>query len=379
MPQFKLTQNDFCLAAAKLGCDVAAILAVAEVESHGSGFYDDGFPAILLERHKFYRHADKQKRDAWATEFPQICNPHATPRGGYGTSREQRIKFNQAFALDPDAAMMACSWGIFQELGENYAAVGFQTVGQFVDAMKSGAPAHLQIFIRSIVKRGLKPALQRHNWSFFALYYNGANYRENDYDGKMRRAYEKYATRKIDCSNGAPPVQKPNTDSPKNSSPGEALPKIDVKDGASQNETPATPSTQPAKPRQTPTVSTTVTSQTNLAPLAPATETVTVEKQKISTFTKASVAITALVGFLNTLGINPAALWDRAEAAITPKQILIVFSGLALVALAVYIYDRAQRRVLCLNQTLIEAASATDKNTVELKAPNTNTNCTETK
>ena len=108
----KLTDQDYCKAAKRLNCPVASVKTVREVESKGAAFYADGFPIILFERHKFYKHADRARRDEWHREHPTICNPSATPRGGYGTYADQRVKFNLAYSLDPHAAMMACSWGI---------------------------------------------------------------------------------------------------------------------------------------------------------------------------------------------------------------------------------------------------------------------------
>jgi hypothetical protein len=200
MKKLELTKEDFCQASKRLGCSVASLKAVWKVESKGTGFYADGFPTILFERHKFWKNADRGKRAEWFRLYPTICNPNATPRGHYGTKSDQRQKFSFAFSLDPEAAMMACSWGAFQELGENYDDYKFKTVGEFVDTMKSGADGQLEIFIRSIIRRGLTDELQRRDWAGFARNYNGPAYRKFDYDGQMKRAYDLYATERIDCS-----------------------------------------------------------------------------------------------------------------------------------------------------------------------------------
>lgn len=42
-------------AAEALGCDLAAVMAVAEVESRGDAFLPDGRPTVLFERHVFRR------------------------------------------------------------------------------------------------------------------------------------------------------------------------------------------------------------------------------------------------------------------------------------------------------------------------------------
>jgi hypothetical protein len=193
MPTKKLTLDnaDFYAAGKTLGVEPAAIKAVAMVESSGSGFYDDGFPMILFERHKFYKNAPAAKRDEWMDQYPDLCNKAATPKGGYGDKLQQRIKFNMAFGLDKDAAMKACSWGMFQELGENYAGYDFADVGKFVDMMKSGAPGHLEIFVRSIKSRRLATKMKNHDWAGFAANYNGPGYKTFKYDTKIAAAYEK--------------------------------------------------------------------------------------------------------------------------------------------------------------------------------------------
>jgi N-acetylmuramidase len=184
-----LDNSDYYLAAQKLDVEPAAIKAVAIVESMGSGFYPDGFPTILFERHKFYKHAPKSKRDQWFKDDPVICNPKATPADDYGTYSAQRVKFEKALGLDKDAAMKACSWGIFQELGENFSDCGFQSVSDFVNLMKSGAAGHLDIFVRSIKARKLAPKIRTHDWKAVAENYNGLDYKKFHWDEKMIAAF----------------------------------------------------------------------------------------------------------------------------------------------------------------------------------------------
>ena len=53
MSKEKINEKDFKDAATKIGCSVAAIKAVAEVESKQSGFDEKDQPVILFERHVF--------------------------------------------------------------------------------------------------------------------------------------------------------------------------------------------------------------------------------------------------------------------------------------------------------------------------------------
>lgn len=192
MSKRKLNDDDFCRAAKRLRCEPAAIRAVAEVESRGEGFYADGFPVILFERHKFRSFTHGKYNDS----HPQISGP----AGEYGSpGQNQKNKFNLAFKLDPEAAMKSCSWGKFQIMGFNHELCGFPTVGEFVDAMKESEGRQLDAFVSFVIKTGLADELRRHDWAGFAEGYNGAGYKANKYDTKMAAAYKRFAKNEIDC------------------------------------------------------------------------------------------------------------------------------------------------------------------------------------
>lgn len=196
MSKSKLTTEDFCRAAKRLRCEVAAIKAVAQVESRGEPFYSDGFPVILFERHKF-REFTKGKFNA---SHPRISGP----AGGYGPAgQNQQNKFNEAFALNPTAAMKSCSYGAFQIMGFNHAVCGYATVGEFVDAMKESVGKQLDAFVNFVINNGLGDELRNLNWAGFAKGYNGSGYRKNQYDTKMATAYAKFARENIDCNTSA--------------------------------------------------------------------------------------------------------------------------------------------------------------------------------
>lgn len=192
----KLTNDDFCRAAKTLRCDVSAIKAVAEVESRGEGFYSDGFPVILFERHKFRSFTHGQYNES----HPQISGP----AGNYGSAgQNQKNKFNIAFKLDPEAAMKSCSWGKFQIMGFNYAICGYKSVGEFVDAMKESEGKQLDAFVQFVIHTGLADELRRKDFAGFAEGYNGSGYKTNKYDTKMAAADKRFAKENIDCSNSA--------------------------------------------------------------------------------------------------------------------------------------------------------------------------------
>lgn len=180
-----LTEKDYQDAARLLGCEVAAIKAVAEVESAGGGFLADGQPKILFERHYFH----KLTGGKYSAKYPDISNPSP---GGYGKESQQHDKLARAAALDRNAALQSASWGKFQIMGANFKLAGFATLQLFINAMYESEAAHLMAFCNFIKNTGLLPALKAKNWAAFARGYNGSGYAKNRYDEKMAAAYKRY-------------------------------------------------------------------------------------------------------------------------------------------------------------------------------------------
>ena len=182
-PRTALTPDDYAAAAAKLGCDVPAITAVAQVECARDAFDDRQRPTILYERHIFRRLTGGRYDDE-----PAISNRKA---GGYGKFAEQYPKLEQAYQLDADAALKACSWGMFQILGTNHTAAGFGTVVEYIRAMCQTERDHLDAFVSFIKAHPLMHgALVQHVWGTFAKLYNGPQYKKNAYDKKLNVAYD---------------------------------------------------------------------------------------------------------------------------------------------------------------------------------------------
>lgn len=181
-----LTEQDFIDAAKLLKCEVAAVKAVAEVESRQNGFQPTGEPTILFERHIF----SKRTGGKFDKVAPNLSNRKA---GGYGKISIQHSRLQEASKLDRTAALMSASWGKFQIMGFNFANAGFNKVQEFINAMYKGEGEHLLAFINYVKNTGLSDELQRKDWVNFARLYNGADYTKNEYDKKLAAAYKKYS------------------------------------------------------------------------------------------------------------------------------------------------------------------------------------------
>ncbi len=207
----ELTAQDYADAAESLGCSVAQIRAVFEVEASGSGWFTDiragilaldgpgGFldgsnlPKILFEAHIF----DRETKGRFRASHPNLSSARwnkALYVGGQG----EYERLYRAMELDRVAALRSASWGAAQIMGFNHKLAGFDTVEAFVDAMKSGVRAHLMAFVEFVKNSGLTSALRQittyHDSARpFARGYNGAAYAKNEYHVKIARAFAKWS------------------------------------------------------------------------------------------------------------------------------------------------------------------------------------------
>lgn len=193
MSEFKgealpMSEADFERAADRLGCEVAAIKAVAEVESGGrSGFLRNGQPKILFESRWFHKLTD----GIYDATHPDISTP-TWVRNYAGGAKEYR-RLEKAIALDRKAALKSASWGKFQVLGVNHEVAGFRGVEGFVKAQMKSEGKHLDAFVGFVERNRLDDELRDLRWADFARGYNGPGYKKNRYDTKMAAAYKKHS------------------------------------------------------------------------------------------------------------------------------------------------------------------------------------------
>lgn len=187
-----LAEPAFEEAAQALGCELAAIRAVAEVESRGAGFDAARRPTLLYERHVFSRNtAPKGKHDASHPDV-SLRTPYAP--GTFGNSEQQWVRLGKAYGLDPVAALKAPSWGLFQILGENHKACGYADVVDYARAMTTSPVAQLRAFVAFVRSNAtLLRAIRERNWAAFARAYNGPHYARYHYDQKMVQAYARHS------------------------------------------------------------------------------------------------------------------------------------------------------------------------------------------
>lgn len=177
----RLTLADYQRAAEILGCRREVIQAVAEVEATSSGFLASGRVAILFEAHVFSR----LTRHRYDASHPSISSTKWN-RALYRGDEAEYPRLELALQLDPDAALQATSWGVFQIMGFNAVKAGFANAHHMAFAMQEKEQRHLDAFVGFIRSEGLTDALARGDFDAFAAGYNGPRYAVNRYPQRIR-------------------------------------------------------------------------------------------------------------------------------------------------------------------------------------------------
>jgi hypothetical protein len=182
-----LTVADYDAVAASLGCEPAALRAVAKVESVGAGFAADGRLIILFEPHLFSR-ATNRKFDA---SHPHLSYPNWGAQSYPRAQADRWAQLAEAYALDPVAAVSSASYGMFQILGLNFAVCGFADPKAFVADMAKSEERQLKAFEAFVRGKGLVDELQKRDWAGFAAVYNGPGQVEK-YSKLLSTAYASF-------------------------------------------------------------------------------------------------------------------------------------------------------------------------------------------
>jgi hypothetical protein len=196
----RLDDIDLPKIGSEIGVGEDVIHALIEVETRGTGFDNQGRVIILFEPHVFYKHLRGEKRklaESQGLAYPK-WGMRKYPRDSYP-------RLEQAMRIDETAALMSCSWGMGQVMGENFHMVGYDSVQQMVEAFAGDEETHLQAMVDFIKAAGIDDDLRRieqktksggavtaADWVPVVRVYNGAGYAANDYHNRAARAYQKW-------------------------------------------------------------------------------------------------------------------------------------------------------------------------------------------
>jgi hypothetical protein len=189
-----ITEEQYKESAKELNVEVAAIKAVAEVESSGNGFLSTGEPKILFEPHIFWKELEKRGIDPKLhVKGNEDILYEKWGEKPYGKESEQHFRLQRAIEINRDAALCSASWGRFQIMGNNYADLGYSSIQDFINAMYKSEDEQLHAFVKYVGVNGLSKYLQKKDWISFARRYNGPSFEKNKYPEKLAAAYKKFS------------------------------------------------------------------------------------------------------------------------------------------------------------------------------------------
>jgi len=171
-----ITENEYKNLALEFGIAVSKVKAIDFVESNGQGFD----PVTRKIKIQFEPH--------WFKKFTnRIVNNKIDIQ-----SKEWEA-FNQAYKINPRAAMESTSLGRMQVMGFHWKRLGFKSVDQMWDFAKDSETNQLWLGLKFIeTDNRLFDAVKKWDTKKVAYYYNGANYWIKGYDKKLTAAEIKF-------------------------------------------------------------------------------------------------------------------------------------------------------------------------------------------
>lgn len=177
-----------------LGCQPAALQAVAEVESNGQVFAlvnGRNEPLIRWEGHYFDARLTGAERALARKQG--LASPRAGAVKNPASQAERWKLLTRATQINKQAALESFSIGLGQVMTAHWKRLGFDHVQDMIALARSSAGGQIEIMARFIDKSGLADDLRRLDFTAFARGYNGPAYARNAYNTKMAAAYRHMA------------------------------------------------------------------------------------------------------------------------------------------------------------------------------------------
>lgn len=141
------------------------LMAIVKVETPGYGF-DKKTGKLLI-----------QFEPSWFRKLAPGARPGVWSQNKVDVQSREWLAFNDAFAINPDAAMQATSIGLPQIMGFHWKRLGYANVGAMWDDFKRGEYQQLCALVRFILTDStLLSAVRTRNWHMIAVKYNGSGY-----------------------------------------------------------------------------------------------------------------------------------------------------------------------------------------------------------
>lgn len=189
----KLLQNsDIVLFGQQYNIEPAKIKAVTIVESGGKGFYIKGkYTDELIVRFEghWFRKFTNGKYDK---SHPTLSYADWKLGNKYNRGINEFGRFLEAYKLDPQAAWLSTSWGMFQTMGFNYKACGYDSVKAMIIDYYEGEDKQLEGFLNYCEDKDILDDLREGRFGIFARVYNGRDFKKNKYDTNLELYTNQY-------------------------------------------------------------------------------------------------------------------------------------------------------------------------------------------
>lgn len=176
--------------AKRMGIETAALLAVVQVESGGRSLME-GLCPMRIEGHYFYKRLGGAKLGIATSQ--RLASKSAGVVKNPRSMKARYVKLERMIAIDRQAALESCSWGVGQVMGSHWKKLGYRSAYEMVELCKSGVLGQIQVMVRYIEKFNLVEHLKNRKWAKFAYAYNGPNYKEYKYQTKLANAYRNFS------------------------------------------------------------------------------------------------------------------------------------------------------------------------------------------
>lgn len=168
----RMSAADLPAAAAAHNFPVDMLQALLDVEACGSGFDGASRPKMLSEPHVLWRTlGEGPQRDSLVRAG--VCYPNWGEKPYPPTSDLNYARLRLWCAVDEEAALASCSWGIGQVMGNNHAMCGYDTAADMVTACMASEAAQFDCVLAYLEHRGLGDAVRARDCLTIARGYNG--------------------------------------------------------------------------------------------------------------------------------------------------------------------------------------------------------------
>lgn len=175
--------------AARLKVDAPTLEAIRQVEALGQAFDEKRRPVILFERQIFSRATQRRFDES----HPELSAPRFSIQG-FRRGDAAWAQLKAAWALDPEAAYQATTFGMFQITGVNHKVLGFETAAEYARFVSQSQANQVEAFARFVERQGVLKYLQTRDWAGFARRWNGPAFSAR-YAERLDKAYNEAAQR----------------------------------------------------------------------------------------------------------------------------------------------------------------------------------------